>query len=400
MWLKSCSTAILLFSIAFLFFGYHLGVIPHLYFDELHYIPAANQWLHMVPISNLEHPLVGKFIMAFFIHVFGDNFFGWRLGSVIFASLSIVYLYKIAKVYFKDHFSVISVTVLSLFNFWFFIQARIAMIEIYMVSFFLMAWYYQLVFQESKKDNSFYLSAFFWGLAIATKWSIILFFIPSVLLLYYRNKDIKKMFVFLSICLGVYYLSFIPYLFVSTDSRLSWYQIFLEMPLKMLELQKSVGGFHIYESKWYTWPLMIRPIWYEFKKIEPQQLFQGVMMLGNPMIMYVGLLSVVGLFASWKRNHDRRIKELLFVFCLSYFLWSVIPRKMTYFYYFFPSAVLYSLMIPAVLKFYFQDKTYKVLLSLVVIISVVMFLYFYPVLSGVVIDLSEKDKWSWFHSWI
>ncbi|WP_342803809.1 hypothetical protein [Novosphingobium album (ex Liu et al. 2023)] len=49
-----------------------------LYFDELHYIPAARSLLHLAP-ANLEHPLVGKEILAASIALLGDRPLAWRL---------------------------------------------------------------------------------------------------------------------------------------------------------------------------------------------------------------------------------------------------------------------------------------------------------------------------------
>lgn len=385
--------------LAFLVFAFHLGVIPHLYFDELHYIPAATQWLHGMPTRNIEHPLMGKLIMAVFVKLFGDNFFGWRLGSVLFGSLSILFVYKIALYYFKEQFTAVVIGLLAIFNFWFFVQSRIAMIEIYMVAFFLMAWFYQLRFFEEQVSKYLYLSAIFWGLSIATKWSIVVFFFPALALFWFRGYR-KQIAYFILVIMGVYYLTFIPYILVKNESHLEWYQIFWEMPLRMLELQKSVGGVHVYESKWYTWPLMIRPIWYEYKSLSPENVFQGVFLLGNPLQMAVGLLSVFGALFFWKKIKRPEFKELLFMVLISYFTWAVIPRKMTYFYYFFPSAVLYLFLIPMFFEVSFKKNIFHRALLVFLGASIGLFIFFYPVLSGILTPVSIRNHWLWFSSWI
>lgn len=385
---------------AFLLFGFHLGIIPHLYFDELHYIPSATQWLHWMPTRNLEHPLMGKLIMAFFIKVFGDNFFGWRLGSVLFGSLSVLYIYKIAFFYFKERSVAVLIGLLAMFNFWFFVQSRIAMIDIYMMTFFLIAWFYQIRFFEDQSNvKNLYFSALFWGLAMATKWSIVIFLLPAVSLFWFRG--LRKQIVYFSLAIaGIYFFSFLPYVFVTNESRLEWYQIFWDMPLKMLELQKSVGGFHVYESKWYTWPLMIRPIWYEYKTILTQGVFQGVLMLGNPVQMLLGFFAVIGSMLFWKKIKHPEHKELLFLFLLSYFLWAVIPRKMTYFYYFFPSATLYLFLIPMGFEILFKRDYFHRALVILLGVSIGLFIFFYPILSGIVAPVAIRERWLWFSSWL
>lgn len=407
--MKSQNTYFLLlfFIVSFFLFVFQIGVIPHLYFDELHYIPSATQWLHGVPTKNIEHPLLGKLIMAFFIHILGDNYLGWRMGSVLFGCVSIVFVYKIALVVFKEKSIAILIGFYSLFNFWFFVQSRVAMIDIFMVGFFLAALLAQLHFYESQKKIDLYLSAFFWGCSFACKWSIFIFFIPCLVALFIhlwrkqnRHGFFKSAFSFLLIFAGVYYLSFAPYLFIETEVKLKWYEIFFSMPLRMLELQKSVGGTHVYESKWYTWPLMLRPIWYEFKWNQGEDYFQGIQMIGNPLQMFLGLLSCLGIVVGWRRIKNPLTKELFIIFITSYVAWALIPRKMSYFYYFFPSAVLYSFLVPMSGQLFLSKKNLKVFLFIMVVLSLGFFIYFYPILSGSYAPNEWRSLWYWYKGWI
>lgn len=392
---------------SFCLFIFQIGAIPHLYFDELHYVPSATQWLHGVPTRNIEHPLLAKLIMAFFIKIFGDNYIGWRLGSVLFGSASLVLVYQMSLHIFKQKSLAILVGFYSLFNFWFFVQSRVAMIDVFMVVFFLAALLAQWHFYESQRKKDFYLSAFFWGCALACKWSIFIFFIPCSLALFLQLWKLKKGKVFLRevFCFflgtfGVYYASFIPYLFIEGEAKLQWYEIFITMPLRMYELQKSVGGTHIYESKWYTWPLMLRPIWYEFKQFSGENLFQGIQMIGNPLQMVLGILSCFGILLGWKRITHPLVKELFIIFIVSYLAWGLVPRKMTYFYYFFPSAVLYSFLLPMAGQLFLSSRILKIFLLMMVLISLGLFVYFYPILSGSYAPEAWRSLWYWYKGWI
>ena len=81
-----------------------------LIFDEAYYVnaarvidgihppagdPYAGAPLHKDP--NAEHPQLAKLIMAGGIELFGDNPWGWRIGSVIFGLLAIVAMYALVR---------------------------------------------------------------------------------------------------------------------------------------------------------------------------------------------------------------------------------------------------------------------------------------------------------------
>jgi len=72
-----------------------LGVVWHrlfipskIYFDEVHYVPAARKLLDLVP-ANLEHPMFGKDVLAASIWLLGDDPHGWRIPSALFGAFGL-----------------------------------------------------------------------------------------------------------------------------------------------------------------------------------------------------------------------------------------------------------------------------------------------------------------------
>ena len=59
-------------------FAFHLGRPSRLMFDEVHYVPAARILLALEGPTNVEHPLLGKALIAGGMWLFGDNVIGWR----------------------------------------------------------------------------------------------------------------------------------------------------------------------------------------------------------------------------------------------------------------------------------------------------------------------------------
>ncbi len=409
--LNSRDLGYFLFFISMVVFFYHLSNINKFYFDEVHYIPAAKQWLQMAPVINTEHPPFGKYIIGGSINFFGDNPIGWRAASAFTGALAILLCYLIANLIFDDLVMAMSVGFFSLFNFWFFVQSRIAMLDIFMVTFFLSGIYYFLRYKfEYNEKKYFYISSFFWGLAVAIKWSAIFIYFPFFILCLYSEFETKmsneqkrkvylNFFIFGFFSIIIYFLTFIPYLFVANPGKRTLFEILFSVPLEMLKLQATVAGTHPYNSLWYTWPIILRPIWYEFSQSADHLFFKGIVLLANPWQMSLGILSVVLLLLRWRKIQSIT-KFTVVLFLCSWLAWPLAPRKISFFYYFFPSAVFYSFLIPMSLREIFEHKTAKIIMAVFTIISLGFFIYFYPILSGAETAESIRGQWYWLKSWI
>jgi dolichyl-phosphate-mannose--protein O-mannosyl transferase len=268
------------------------------------------------------------------------------------------------------------------------------MIEIFLISFLLLGIYFFL------KDKHT-ISAFFLGCAFAVKWSALFMIAPMLIMIGFKDlnyNDLKTMLKFGVIILTVYFATFIPYMFVTSNYKISFFEIF-SLPIRMYELQKMVPTEHPYKSEWYTWPLMLRPMWLEFKILAADPFVsQGVMLLANPLQIFLGALSVIYLTLFWKKQ-NREIQKLLILFFSAWLIWGISPRKLTFFYYFFPSAVLYSFFIPEAMRRILPEKSQKISFGILVISSFVLFLFFYPVIAGTPITGEMRTSLMWLSSW-
>ena len=71
-------------------FAWRLTTPHQLVFDETHYVPAARKLAALAAPTNIEHPLLGKTIIAAGIALFGDAPFGWRIASSLAATAVVV----------------------------------------------------------------------------------------------------------------------------------------------------------------------------------------------------------------------------------------------------------------------------------------------------------------------
>lgn len=395
-------------------FFYHINNFPNLYFDENHYVPAAKEWLNFAPTMNLEHPPLGKYIIAMGLALFGDTPLGWRVFSLVAGILSLYLCLALARMIFKNQILAFLIALFSLFNFWFYVQSRIAMLDIFMIFFLLLGFYFYLKSLSTGEKNKklfTYLSAAGWGLAVACKWSAVFIYIPFYIIFAFKSytekskatksKDgiLREILLFGITSVGIYYFTFLPYAFVETNLKISWWEIFINLQLKILDLQKAVIQAHSYNSPWYQWPFMIRPIWYEFIKLADSDNFRGVVLLGNPLQMVLGFFAILtGLFRWDKLNSNG--KSILVLFLCSWLWWGLTSRKVSFFYYFFPSAIFYSFLVPIALKTYMNDKRVNQVMAILVVFSMVLFIYFFPILSGEVAPMNSLINYRWLEGWI
>ena len=101
-------------------------------------------------------------------------------------------------------------------------------------------------------------------------------------------------------------------------------------------------------SSWPSWPLLMRPIWYQFDKIADDR-FQAVVFLGNPLILWPALLAL-GICLRDFIVTRRADAFLILAFYLGPWLaWAMLPRMLGFIYYYLPSATIATLALVYVL---------------------------------------------------
>jgi len=142
-----------------------------LIFDEKYYVNVARNILklpHDLDVypdatpgldPNREHPFLAKGIIAFSILISGDNAWGWRTPSVIFGNIGLFVFYLLVKRLSNRGDMALFASFLLFSSNLLFVHSRIATLDIFMVTFMLLGFYWYTVGRR-------YLSAF--SLALAT----------------------------------------------------------------------------------------------------------------------------------------------------------------------------------------------------------------------------------------
>ncbi|HEY0828889.1 MAG TPA: phospholipid carrier-dependent glycosyltransferase, partial [Bacilli bacterium] len=419
------------------------------YFDEIYHARTAYEQLHGIEAYESTHPPLGKIIIGWGTAIFGMNPFGWRIAGTLFGIAMIPLMYIFARRLFrKPEYAFISAFLLS-FDFMHFVQTRIATIDVYGVFFIMLMFYYMYRYYRT----SFYyhslnrtlillgLSGLFFGIGVASKWIslyagaglAVIFFISlferysqyrkaknrhfnknSKLSKEIQSHDAHIMAVFpkytlatLASCLlffilipaVIYTMSYIPYLNVKgVKHDLKDIVVYQK---NMYDYHKNLVATHPFSSNWAEWPIIARPVWY-YGGAAPEGKISSIAAMGNPAIWWVGIAGILGALYLGYRKRDRNILFLFVAMCSLYVPWMLVTR-LTFIYHFFAMVPFMIFCIVYVMK-HFKEQALPYVKSLIysyMALVFLLFVMFYPILSGAVVYRRYGDVFlRWFSSWV
>ena len=403
---------------------WHLGIPGKIYFDEVHYVPAARKLLALLP-ANPEHPLFGKEVIAAGIWALGDAPWGWRLPCALLGALGLFAFGRALWWTSGRRFAALAGMVFLASDFGWFIQSRIAMLDMVMASLAMVA-LWQVAAAVALPDGTpparrrwrLALAGVCIGLAMGAKWSVLpiaalvgLGFVFARIAYAGRrfladdNSQpcpgialMEAVFWLGSVPLLVYFATFAPAFFYHNDpiaptGLVNWHRY-------MVALQDSVTTHHPYQSLWYQWLINYRPIWYLYEEVDGAQ--RGILMLGNPFTMLAGLPALAWcLWAGfWRGRRDALAVIALYAATLA--LWMV-PGKPIQFYYHYllPGSFLMAALALALDDLWRRAAPWRWGASAALALSVAMFGWFYPIISGAALHHGKASfaEWMWLDSW-
>ena len=91
---------------------------------------------------------------------------------------------------------------------------------------------------------------------------------------------------------------------------------------------------HPYSSKWWSWPFLLRPVWYHFKDMPgDSSKVVGVWAGGNPLLWWGGFVAILIALARGVREKHLASVFLVTAFVLHYVVWSWIGRTLFQYHY-------------------------------------------------------------------
>lgn len=448
--------------------GWYTGT----YFDEIYHGRTAYEHLHGQRPYETTHPPLGKLMMAIGIALFGMTPFGWRFAGALIGVLMLPALYLLAKQLFKRRdLAAFSMAAFSL-DLMHFTQTRIATIDSFPVFFILLSYWFMVrymqtdVFAVEENEQPVLFTRAYWksliplafsglmmGLSIASKW-IGIYSAVGLAVLYFtaiyrqyragniafgyatdgsdetlsqnqlkrikgaQDHALNRAFITCGFCVIffilvpciVYYLSYIPYLAPTGKVTI---QRVIQAQIGMLEYHGTpgLGMDHPFQSPWWQWPFILKPMWFAQDNFEPAGMASTIMCMGNPWVFYVGAIcmaaTLIALFARQLRLKDHRLQvchgdgnltvyTLVIAFLSQYLPWVLVPRSM-YMYHYFASVPFIILATTWVLSLLGKknQKQMRLLMGIYLIIALVFFVMYYPYASGMLTSTEWLDAGKW-----
>lgn len=429
---------------------YHPTYLAGAYFDEIYHARTAYEYSVGETVYETTHPPLGKLIMMLGIQLFGFSPFGWRVAGALVSVIMLYAIYRLAKLLFTKHSYALTAMILFAVDFMHFTQSRLGSIDSYLVlfiilMFYFMAVYFKTSFYENKLWKTFIplsLSGLFFSFAISTKWNglyggaglaiilgvvLIKRYIEGKKMLYLNHQHLKKQTLIeqlknkvnpqkvsgaiwttlASCCIFFIFVPIFIYYFVY---QISFYlskhktglESFLQAQRDMFDYHSQLVASHPFSSSWYEWQLMIKPIWYYVNnELENSSLTSTIAAFGNPLIWWFSIFTLL-FTVIWSIYKKHTLMCVIYIgFIVQMLPWILVDR-ITFIYHFFP-------MVPFVILsivYFFEQLELKFKWGVIfrwqfVIFACLLFIIFYPVLSGQPIEREFIDsKLRWFSSWI
>jgi dolichyl-phosphate-mannose--protein O-mannosyl transferase len=156
---------------------------------------------------------------------------------------------------------------------------------------------------------------------------------------------------------------------------------------------------HGYSSAWWGWPLMLRPIWYYFNS--QSGVIKGILCIGNPAVFWMVPAMTAFLCWEWiRQNFNASVGLILFGFLGQWLFYALSPR-LTFFHYFYFAMPFVAMGLALICgRIWRTGKTGKILVSAYMLLVLGLFIYWYPLLTGLPISQGYYDNHIWTRAWI
>ena len=439
------------------------------YFDEIYHARTAYEHLHGQAPYETTHPPLGKLLMSVGIAIFGMTPFGWRFAGALIGVLMLPALYLLAlQLTHKRSVATVSMLAFSL-DLMHYTQTRIATIDSFPVFFILLSYlcmvrYLQtdLFAADGEKPRLFdrclrrsliplALSGLFMGLAIASKWIGLYSAVGLALLFFvavyrqYRVSNVacgldaeraglddgqkarvraaqdftlKRILITCGFCViffvlvpcVIYYLCYIPYL--SPTGPVTLKRV-IDAQIGMLNYHSTpgLGMDHPFQSPWWQWPFILKPMWFAQDQYEPAGYASTIMCMGNPWVFYIGAVAMLGALAACVAKYlnlrsgvslrqgdgDLTLPVLAVGFLAQYLPWVLVPRSMYIYHYF--ASVPFIIMATAWWLDRLPHSRPRLrtgVMALYLVGALMFFVMFFPYASGWLTSTEWLDAMKWF----
>ena len=394
-----------------------------MYFDEIYHGRTAYEQLNSYTIYETTHPPLGKTIISIGIALFGMTPFGWRCMGALRGVAMVLLMYLMAKELFGDEKVALITAFVFAFDFMHYTQTRIATVDSYVVLFVMLMFLFMIRWAKipmgANRGGSMFclfMSGLFMGCAVATKWNgaysavglAVYFFITlwQKYKAYSADKahtdGIKKAVYICMWCVvcfvllpcAVYFAAFGPVLY--TEGAKQTFIAFINKQIHMFSYHSQLVAEHFFSSPWYTWPVIIKPIWYSVTRWG--NMVSSISAFGNPAVWLPMVPALVYMTVKSIRAKDGSSVPVLAGYLASFLPWIAVTR-LAFIYHYFPATVFGILAIGYVVRDVLKTEKGKKYIWVYPLTVLVLFVVFFPVISGFPTTAAYADSLELLNSW-
>jgi len=444
---------------------FNISTFRSVVFDETYFGIFATKYLSHQYFFDI-HPPLGKMLMALSAWLVGAHpGFDFSLGSsygdfpiiavrffpALLGTLLVPLIYLLMRELNFSRKTAFLAGFFVLFDNAILIQSRLALLDVIMLFFIFLSLFFFLILKKQEKfSKNWYLMILICGIllgcVISVKWIglgvvgfIWVYLITKEKILRETRRVIFIQCFFLLIVPLIVYISiFTAHLLLlnqtcsidcgkalTYDSQKN-FQYFNNRPdgglvknfisdnwrMLLSTLLAGQGSKHYYQSDWYSWPFMVRPILYA--RTYQNNKITSLYFIGNPVVWWFSFFGIIGVFyISFKNGFLRTLNKIpvlftsdgmFFLICgyLVFFIpFSSIWRSV--FIYHYLTALVFSIMIFSVffegITSYLSQKQAKAIYVLVLILVFLSFLFFSPFTYGLPLTEGEYQMRMWLPIW-
>jgi dolichyl-phosphate-mannose-protein mannosyltransferase len=196
------------------------------------------------------------------------------------------------------------------------------------------------------------------------------------------------------------------------NAKMGFWSKFIELNNEMYQANRTLTATHPYGSKWYTWPVDIRPVYYWQGPTLKDGSQGNIYLLGNPLIWW-GVLATIalGVFYAYKRRvkfakgRAHVLLAIIAAYLMNYLPFIPVPRVMFIYHYFF--AFVYSIIFAAVLwdslihdeETRLPKRVQQIFFVIVAATMLIGFAYFMPLAYGLPLSPEGLQNHVWLTTW-
>lgn len=502
-WFPFGLVAIFLFSLSIRFLG--LDRFDEFVFDEVYFVRFAHHYLTQTAFFD-NHPPLGKYLIAFGIWLgqslvtelhFQISLtdltrftFIYRWLNALFGSFIPLIIAGIAYQLTKSRSYTLIASFLVAADGLLLVESRYGLINIYLITFGLLGqWLFLIAIDREKgRDRSIclILAGFFFGAAITVKWNGLGFLlgiyivwilviicdylhtnllrqsnsslfqrflrplnhsdspytIPKYVSLFEKIKHIHWTDLVCELGLFpalIYRLIWIPHLQINT--QFNFWQSQYQSLTSHINVSSGLDV-HPYCSKWYSWPLLLRPVVYVYKQVEQSSKlieWQGVSIdnfviydvhaLGNPILWWLSTMAIINIsvvLSLWTFQYLRNqvfpnsthtfqliqfpylvrftdpglLIYLLVNYGANWLPWVGVSRCL-FIYHYMPAAIFSFLALSWIVNIWIHhpNPIWKYWGSLTILSILLALLYWLPIYLGLPLTPESFNDRMWLNSW-